>query len=292
MRLQQIAVRLWRVAVWCLVLIVSPIATAQDARQPENWKWNIPDGPRIPGVRHGEIDSPSMKRVVGYNILLPTNYDRDSTQRYSVVYYLHGASGTEATAGDLAWLVKEELAAGRIGDVIYVFPNGGSYSRYRDWPAANVKAETLLMRELIPHVDATYRTLARREGRAACGFSMGGDGALRLAMKHPETFCAVGTLAAALDWEVAKDETDSVYHWSRKHADKLADRLPLLLIVGKNDGLHRSHIPFIEHLRELKFQPEFVVHDDIGHNLGELKRLSGSAMIQMLAKHYAPATRP
>jgi len=51
--------------------------------------------------------------------------------------------------------------------------------------------ETIFIKELIPHIDATYRTIAARHGRCIEGFSMGGRGATRLAMKYPELFCSL-----------------------------------------------------------------------------------------------------
>jgi putative tributyrin esterase len=55
-----------------------------------------------------------------------------------------------------------------------------------------------MINDLIPHVDATYRTIAAREGRAINGLSMGGYGALMLGLKHPEMFCAIGSHSGAL----------------------------------------------------------------------------------------------
>ena len=58
--------------------------------------------------------------------------------------------------------------------------------------------ESVIIKNLVPHVDATYRTITRREGRAIEGHSMGGFGALRLAFKYPELFASVSSFAAAL----------------------------------------------------------------------------------------------
>src|SRR5437764_12824582 len=72
-------------------------------------------------------------------------------------------------------------------------------------------AETPSSRELIPHIDATYRTVARREGRCVQGFSMGCKGAVSFAMKFPELFCSLFVQAG------------NVYHvselWNPKEPD-------------------------------------------------------------------------
>jgi endo-1,4-beta-xylanase len=75
--------------------------------------------------------------------------------------------------------------------MIMVFPNGGRSTMYQDSADGRFMAETTFMRELIPHIDATYRTIADRKGRCIEGFSMGGRGSTNLAMKFPGTFCSL-----------------------------------------------------------------------------------------------------
>ena len=87
---------------------------------------------------------------------------------------------------------------GGLPPVIVIFVNGADYTFYVDSPDRAVPAETILISELIPHVDATYRTIADRRGRAIEGFSMGGFGALLHAMKHVELFGSVVAYAPAL----------------------------------------------------------------------------------------------
>ena len=75
--------------------------------------------------------------------------------------------------------------------MIMVLPNGGRNTFYKNSADGKYPAETLIIRELLPHIDATYRTIATRAGRAIEGFSMGGRGATRLAIKYPELFCSL-----------------------------------------------------------------------------------------------------
>jgi endo-1,4-beta-xylanase len=239
---------------------------------------------------HGELFSNSMGRTVGYNVYLPPSYDHETKRRYPVVYFLHGASGTERSDVGFGYLAREEIAAGTIGEVIYVFPNGGAYSGYVDWPNENVKAETLLVRELIPHIDATYRTLSTREGRAAAGYSMGGAGATRLAAKHPELFCAVASLAGAFDLAPQGAETRAMPDWFVEHADQLRDRLALMFVVGGRDRLLTRHHRLLTVLDEHRLPYVYAVHPEIAHNLGQLTQHYGRDMIRWLARHYAPAS--
>ena len=88
--------------------------------------------------------------------------------------------------------------------MIIVFVNGGKNSKYMD-PLPGSKlygvwmAEHTIVNELIPTIDATYRTFASKQGRAIQGFSMGGMGALRLAFKYPNLFSSVYAFAPAAD---------------------------------------------------------------------------------------------
>lgn len=186
-------------------------------------------------------------------------------------------------------LVRSLVAEGEIGEVIYVFPNGGHFSRYRDWPDENVKAESLIISELIPHIDRTYRTIDRREGRALSGWSMGGDGALRFAFKYPELFCAAGTISAAIDWGVESGETDSIFVHSRDNADAIRGRIGIYLSVGTEDRLYEAHQRLTPHLDRFEIDYEYRSVENTGHNLGEMNRMCQEQLLRFLDAQYAPA---
>ena len=83
--------------------------------------------------------------------------------------------------------------------MIAVFVNGlAGNTMYCDTPDGKYPVESVIMKDLIPHVDATYRTVASREGRAVEGFSMGGFGAAHFGFKYPEVFGVVSIEAPAL----------------------------------------------------------------------------------------------
>jgi endo-1,4-beta-xylanase len=64
---------------------------------------------------------------------------------------------------------------------------------YVDWKDGSAPMETIIVKELVPHIDATYRTIATREGRLLDGYSMGGYGAARLGFKYHDLFLAVAS---------------------------------------------------------------------------------------------------
>jgi endo-1,4-beta-xylanase len=254
---------------------------------PAEWVWNVPDA--VPGFVHGTVHSKSMDRDIGYNIFLPASYEKDTDKRYPVVYYLHGASGTELSAYELGDVVSDVSKAGKISDTIFVFPNGGHFSKYRDWKDGNVKSETWVISELIPYIDAHYRTIATREGRALCGWSMGGDASLRFAFKYPDMFCAAATMSAAIDWGSENYGDDSIAHLSRANADRVRDKAGLFMVVGEDDSLFKNHQKLIPQLKELNIPFEFKSSPSVGHDLGKMKEQYGAELVIMLDKHLAKA---
>lgn len=273
-----------------LAFIVHAVAVAQEDRErpsqdPATWSWVMPE--QIPGMIHGTLMSASMKREIGFNVFLPPAYAKVPSMRFSVVYYLHGASGSERSAWEFGDLVRRAIAGGDIGNVIYVFPNSGHYGGYRDWPDGRVMAETWIIRELIPHIDKTYRTIASRDGRALSGWSMGGGGSLRFAMKHPDLFCAAATLSAALGYN--ENPGDSAAENAKAHADAVRGKTHLYMVVGEDDGLLKAHRPFLEMLDSLKITHSFKSQPGVGHNLASMKELFGKEAVLFLAQHYAKA---
>ena len=144
-----------------------------------------------------EHEAPSVGRTLKYNIVLPEGYE-DSEQRYPTLYLLHGL-GSNYTAW--ARMRVPEYAANY--DMIVVMPDVGN-SWYVNWARSEEGQknawEDYMVEDLIGHVDATFRTIPRREGRAINGLSMGGYGAIMLGLRHPDLFCSIGTHSGALSY--------------------------------------------------------------------------------------------
>ena len=92
----------------------------------------------------------------------------------------------------------QAVTEGKIRPALVVCPNCGSYSMFCDSYDKTIMGETILIKELIPLIDATYMTIADGSGRAIEGFSMGGFGAIKSAFKFPEMFSSVVTYGASL----------------------------------------------------------------------------------------------
>ena len=149
-------------------------------------------------LRTIEFGSPAVGRTMKYNILLPRNYDA-STDRYPVLYLLHGL-----TQNYTVWGLQNSapVYASYFDDLIIVMPDGGN-SWYVNW-ATNEGGqknnwEDHIIVDVIGHVDRNFRTIARREGRAMSGLSMGGYGSITLGLRHPEMFISIGTTSGALE---------------------------------------------------------------------------------------------
>src|SRR5262245_31994670 len=144
--------------------------------------WLLPPSPApaqpLP-VKTVEFDSPSVGRKMKYNLVLPAGYEK-STERYPVLYLLHGL-----TSNYTAWARMKVPEYARAYDLIVVMPDAGN-SWYVNWAKSEDGQknawEDAIIKDLIGHVDATYRTIAKREGRAINGLSMGGFGGLTLGL--------------------------------------------------------------------------------------------------------------
>lgn len=188
--------------------------TGADANASTVWVNKPAPGSLPAGVAHHTYFSASMKHDVGYLIYLPPDYANEPNRRYPVIYNLHGAGGNELRGQLSAQVLDEGIRSKRWPPMIMVMPNGGKFTFYKDSANGKYMGETTVIRELIPHIDQTYRTIAARHGRAIEGFSMGGRGSTRLALKYPEMFCSLFNQAG------------NVYHTSEQFDPSQPDKYP------------------------------------------------------------------
>lgn len=152
-----------------------------------------------------KFKTPALESDPHVYVLLPSNYYKDPTRRYPVIYLLHGGSagpntGTEyqqwVNYGDVVNLTKKL-------DVICVMPQGDSGGWYTNW-YNNGKGgppmwETFHVRQLVPYIDTHFRTFPTYSERAIVGLSMGGYGAMEYAAKFPDVFGTVASFSGAVD---------------------------------------------------------------------------------------------
>jgi S-formylglutathione hydrolase FrmB len=153
------------------------------------------------------LGDPTARRTA---VWLPPSYATEPARRYPCIYVLAGYAGNgEMLFSGTPWQpglgtrLDGLVAAGRMGEVIVVAPDGFSAwggAQYLDSPAIG-SYETHIARELVPAIDARFRTIAAAEARAIAGKSSGGFGALVLAMRNPELFRAVASHAGDMYFE-------------------------------------------------------------------------------------------
>jgi enterochelin esterase-like enzyme len=152
------------------------------------------------------FDSSSLKRSMNVNIYLPKGYS--SALRYPVLYMLHGYTDNEDKWMPILGMKDRADAlidSGRIVPLIVVMPKidnsfGLNTDAIKRLPSdfSSGKYEDYLIKELIPYIDAHYRTDRTRKGRSIGGLSMGGWAALHLAFAHTQLFGKVGAHSPAL----------------------------------------------------------------------------------------------
>jgi enterochelin esterase-like enzyme len=157
----------------------------------------------VPSLRTNTFSIPAEQPV---SIYLPPSY-QSSTARYPVVYFLPGF-------GDLVhyytlWGVfgfslkpsmDQLISSAKVDEMIIVIPNGSYFlqgSFYVNSPLSG-DWENYIVKDVVSYVDANYRTIASPASRGLTGHSMGGFGALYLAMRHPDVFGAVYALSPGL----------------------------------------------------------------------------------------------
>ncbi|MBD0843965.1 esterase [Streptomyces sp. TRM68416] len=150
----------------------------------------------------GNLEGDSPDRDV--SVYLPPSYNSDPHRRYPVLYMLHAFTNTDLSYfGDgvsthIPTIADRAIGAGTAREMIIVTPNamtvygGSNYSSGAttgDW-------ETFVSQELVSYVDRRFRTVPKAKARGLAGHSMGGYGAMRIGMKHPEVFSSLYILSS------------------------------------------------------------------------------------------------
>lgn len=163
-----------------------------------------------------EVASAAMNKTYKAAVVTPSSYSKN-TASYPVLYLLHGGGGH---FGDWLTLTPDKMLVKKLADqynMIIVMPEGETFGWYLDSPfdPAN-KFETHIIKEVIPKIDATYRTVKSNKGRVITGLSMGGHGAMYLSTRHPDMFCAAGTMSGAMDMNYTKFRVNEDFQKSLK----------------------------------------------------------------------------
>ncbi|MBS2213314.1 esterase family protein [Carboxylicivirga mesophila] len=136
---------------------------------------------------------------VNYSVYLPPCYE-SSERAYPVLYLLHGYSDNETAwvqFGEVNRTADKAIEEGLIPPMIIIMPNA-KVTWYVNKFDGNDRYEDMFFEEFIPQVEKQYRIRSQKEFRAISGLSMGGNGSLLYAIRHPEMFGACAAFSAAV----------------------------------------------------------------------------------------------
>lgn len=190
-----------------------------------------------------------------YSVYLPPNYEK-SSQRYPVIYLLHGYSGKHNDWTDYGKVHESSdslIQQDKIQPMIIVMPEA-NVQWYMNATVDSLKIEDMMIQELIPHIDHTFRTWNHRKCRAVAGLSMGGHGALIFALHHPDLYSACVAFSAGLfaDEEISEMDEKTYHDWFPKiYGGDINNRFNANW--QKNNPIHLVNTMRIEDLEKVKF---------------------------------------
>lgn len=217
-----------------------------------------------------DVFSNAMQKSYKCVVIKPAAY-KNKKAHFPVMYLLHGYGGWYSN-----WLLRvpslQELADQH--QLMIVCPDGGFSSWYLDSPVDSaIKFETYITREVISFIDARYRTIPDRTGRAITGLSMGGHGGLFLGFRHAELFGACGSMSGGVylrpfpkNWDLAKRLGDTLNHssnWEKYSViniieKKPSDSLAIIIDCGTEDFFYTVNHALHEKMLRLRIAHDYI----------------------------------
>ena len=248
--------------------------------------WADPITNPIPGTTYHLFPTPvrGEKKQGSYLVYLPPDYS-NSDKRYPVIYWLHGGNGNSREG---AWMCERMDAAmkrGTMPQCIVVFVQGLPVGWYNNSKDGTMPVEDVIIKDLIPHIDETYRTIKLREARGIDGMSMGGYGSLHLGFKYPELFGAVSSIAPSITtYEMERKEVivptfeDDVEYFNanspsvliQKNAGYIRKNTTIRLLVGDQDFLYDLIQKFHRQLTDLQINHQYAIAKGADHDYREV----------------------
>ncbi len=240
-------------------------------------------------------------RPVSFHAMMPPSYDTEPGRHYPVLYWLHGSDGGTGGIASLCQFFRDAMVNGQMPHAIVVMANGLPNSMWCDSKNGTSPVESIIIGELIPYVDRTFRTIASRAGRVVEGFSMGGHGAGRFGLKYADLFRACSLLGAGpLQLDFLEDDpnlapiesrrrlfeavydSDNDYYlaqhpqtWATTRAGQLPSDHRIRIKVGTADSLLANNRKLRDHLVSLGIDHEYLELNGVGHD--PLPTLAGGA---------------
>lgn len=229
-------------------------------------------------IRRESLSSRHLGQEMPFLVYVPDGYAL-SGETYPVLYLLHGFGDNErawAERGAIQARADRLIASGAIPPALIVMPGCA-----KCWWVDGVqdKAESAFWSELVPAIASRYRTIETREGRVIAGFSAGGYGAIRFALKYPDRLAAAGAFSPAIYAEspppasaarkqspfIGLDGQFNQVAWSEQNYPRLIGgyfeqtrRVPMYLVASDNDRLGIAFETVLFFKRLFEKQPDLV----------------------------------
>jgi len=221
-------------------------------------EWVEADRAPLEGTQYKTFHSRTIGGDVNYRVYLPPGYGSNAGARYPVLYELPASGQSTLGGAEVVKRVDQGIRSGRLAPMIVVLVNGlRGNTMYCDTRDGKLPLESVIIKDLLPHIDGAYRTVAAREGRALDGFSMGGFGAAHLGFKYPDLFGTISIMAPPLLGPELKQPRPA-QAWSRLFPMAMSGDLeyfrendPFTLVAKNADKLRdRTVIRIVAHMEE------------------------------------------
>ncbi len=245
---------------------------------------DVPHGDIRERWYHSKVTQGSRR----FFIYTPPGYDQNRDQRYPVMYLQHGGGEDERAwpiQGRVAQIMDNLIAAGQAKPMLIVMERGYAVKpgevEVPFGPGANANLspsemrartilrfgtfEEVLLKDVIPLVDDTYRTMPDREHRAIAGFSMGGGQAFMIGLRNLDRFASIGGLSGTGG---VVDDTATYYDGVFADATKFNAQMKLVFLGhggAEPERMMTGFLGFHQRLTELDIQHHYYVSEGTGH---------------------------
>ncbi len=236
--------------------------------------------------------SEAVERPVSFHVYLPAAYSTNVEKHFPVLYWLHGSGAGIEGITALCNYFGNAMDEGKTPPMIIVFPNGLANGMWCDSKDGLTPIESIVIDDLIPFVDANFRTIASREGRIIEGFSMGGYGAGRLGLKYAALFRAFSMMGAGpLQYpdflvndpnlnplplrqmifekvygsDMEYYQTQSPWRLAEQEADSLPRDLSIRILIGDEDSMLDNNRALSDYFVELGIAHQYRELPGVGH---------------------------
>lgn len=255
-------------AVAAAIVAHGHIASAQDVKVQNSGEPHpvvVQTGRLVHGIIHSQI----LHHDMPFEVYLPANYSHN-LQRYPSIYMLHGSLGRYSDwqrAGSIDKTLNAMISVKQLRPCIVVMPDGNAgFLQDTQWANngdGTIRIEDYFVKEVVPYIDAHYRTLPTATYRAIGGLSEGGYGAINIALHHPQLFGYVLALSASTSAEPnlehqnlwANNPSARRYNSPILYVKSVpqARHIHFFLVVGTSDvGTYQGNRAFAAELAKLK----------------------------------------